>query len=314
MRVPATLKRWLFRYNTPRRIVQLLSFVLFSAAIFSLGPFTLLFPVLWTWGLGPNTVGDAFTALQLMFSGWSAVTVVFPWLAIASFLVAGVLVGKSLCGWVCPFGLVQDLVGSIKRKQTDLSARTHETLIYVKYFVLSITLLVSIAVSALKLAGASVNYQKALGIFADAPFTALSPSETLFAALPRMIQGFRFDVFEKSGFDLLSGFSAIPPLFWVQFAIMVSVLVFAAYVPRSWCRYLCPHGAIMAVMNRFSFIGLRREPFKCEKGGCRECVQVCPTRVPILDLPWEKFSHPECIYCMKCVDACPHNAIKLTYP
>jgi polyferredoxin len=36
--------------------------------------------------------------------------------------------------------------------------------------------------------------------------------------------------------------------------------------------------------------------------------------VPILDLPWEKFSHPECIYCMKCVDACQHGAIKLTYP
>jgi len=100
----------------------------------------------------------------------------------------------------------------------------------------------------------------------------------------------------------------------VQFAIMVIILVFAVYVPRSFCRYLCPHGAIMALMNRFSFIGLHREPFKCEKGGCRNCVLVCPTRVPILDLPWEKFSHPECIYCMKCVDACQHGAIKPTYP
>jgi polyferredoxin len=85
-------------------------------------------------------------------------------------------------------------------------------------------------------------------------------------------------------------------------------------VPRSWCRYFCPHGAIMAIMNNFSFIGLRREPTKCEKSGCGLCVQVCPTRVPILDLPWEKFSHPECIYCMKCADACGHKAIKLTYP
>jgi polyferredoxin len=70
----------------------------------------------------------------------------------------------------------------------------------------------------------------------------------------------------------------------------------------------------LAITNRFSFIGLHREPFKCEKAGCRQCVQVCPTRVPILELPFEKFSHPECIYCMKCADACGHRAIRPTYP
>jgi len=70
----------------------------------------------------------------------------------------------------------------------------------------------------------------------------------------------------------------------------------------------------MAIMNRFSFIGLRRELVGCAKGECRECVEVCPMRVPILDLPWEKFSHPECIYCMKCADACENKAIKLKYP
>jgi ferredoxin-type protein NapH len=309
-----TLRRKLWKYNTPRRIIQLLSFIFFSALLFNLGSLDVLFPVLWTWGFKPNSVGDAFTAIQLMLSGWNAASVAFPWLAVASFLVVGILIGKSLCGWVCPFGFVQDLVGLIRRKQIDVSARTHETLIYAKYVVLAVTLFVSAAFSGLTLMGAGQKYQEALGIFASAPFTALSPSETLFAALPRMIQGFRFAIFEQSASDLLAGFSTIPPLFWVQLAIMVSVLVFAAYVPRSWCRYFCPHGAIMAIMNRFSFVGLRREPFKCEKGGCRECVQVCPTRVPILDLPWEKFSDPECIYCMKCADACKHKAIKLTYP
>jgi polyferredoxin len=155
-----------------------------------LGAIPLLFPVLWTWGLEQNTVGDAFTALQLMLYD-----VVFPWFAMASFLVIGV-----------------------------------------------------------------------------------------------------------------------SSLFWFQLFIMVTVLVFAAYIPRSWCKYFCPHGAIMAILNRFSFLGLRRDLHKCPKGTCRLCVEVCPMRVPILDLPWEKFSHPECIYCLKCVDACPHGAIKLKYP
>ncbi len=308
------IKQRLLKYNTPRRIVQLLSFMLFSAIIFNLGALPLLFPVLWTWGLNGNSVGDSFTAIQLMSGGWNLTYVVFPWLAVASFLIVGILVGRSLCGWVCPFGFIQDLTGYIRRKQTDLSARTHDTMLYAKYFILAITLLISATYSTSVLAGLNAGYETALGIFAQTPFTALSPSETLFATLPKVVQGIRFSGWENFVSDFVYGISNLSPLFWVQFAIMVIVLVFAVYVPRSWCRYLCPHGAFMAIMNRFSFIGLRREPFKCEKGTCRSCVQVCPTRVPILDLPWEKFSHPECIYCMKCADACQHGAIKPTYP
>jgi ferredoxin-type protein NapH len=286
----------------------------FSAIIFSLGTLPLLLPVLWTWGLKTNSAGDAFTAIQFMFNGWNLSHVMFPWLGLASFLVIGILIGKSMCGWVCPFGFVQDLMSYLRRRQTDLSSRTHKTLVYGKYVILTITLLISASYSITAVAGTNVAYSQALGVFVQGPFTALSPSETLFATLPKIVQGFKFSGWENTISDTLYGISTLPPLFWIQFAIMVIVLIFAIYVPRSWCRYLCPHGAIMAVMNRFSFIGLRREPFKCEKSTCRSCVQVCPTRVPILDLPWEKFSHPECIYCMKCADACSHGAIKLTYP
>ncbi len=311
--VERNLKQRLVKYNTPRRVVQLLSFIFFSSIVFSLGALPLLFPVLWTWGLKANSVGDAFTAIQLMFSGWSA-SVVFPWIGLASFLIVGVLIGKSMCGWVCPFGFVQDVVGLFRRKQSDVAVRTHETMIYVKYFVLAITLFISVTYSAAVITGTSGGYQSALGVFANAPFTSLSPSETLFATLPTMAHGFSVSVVSASGVDVFADIASLSALFWAQLVIMVLVLAFAVYVPRSWCRYFCPHGAIMAIMNHFSFIGLRREPFKCEKGGCGRCVQVCPTRVPILDLPWEKFSHPECIYCMKCVDACEHGAIKLKYP
>jgi polyferredoxin len=289
-------------------------FIFFSALVFNLGAMALAFPVLWTWRLNPNVVGDSFTAIQLMLSGWSTGVVVFPWVAVASFVLVGVLIGKSSCGRVCPFGFVQDLVGFVKRKQTDVSLRTHSSLVYVKYGILGLTLLISAIFAVANLAGLSATYQSGLGIFTQAPFTVLSPSETLLGAIPQLMNNFRITLLQGSVQDALLGFTTLAPLFWVQFAIMVGVLGFAAYVPRGWCRYFCPHGAIMAIMNRFSFVGLRREPFKCEKVGCGKCVQVCPTRVPILDLPWEKFSHPECIYCMKCVDACEHKAIKLTYP
>ena len=303
------IREKLFRFDTLRKVIQFLSFIFFSIAIFDLSKHALLLPVLWTWGLEPNIVGDAFTALQ--FTLYDAV---FPWLAIASFLIVGILLGKSLCGWICPFGLIQDLLGVIKRKQTEFSTRTHETMVYLKYAVLGITLFVSVTFSITKLMGNSKGYEKAIGIFTKAPFTTLSPAETLFATLPKMVLDFRGAMLEKPVLDALSGIATLPALFWVQLFIMVAVLVFTVYVPRGWCRYFCPHGAIMAIMNRFSFLGLRRDPVKCAKGACRRCVEVCPMNIRILDLPWEKFSDPECIYCLKCVDACPDKAIRLKYP
>ncbi len=303
------IKEYLLRYNTPRRVAQLLSFVFFSAIVFNLGALPLLVPVLWTWGLQPNTVGDAFTAIQLMLYD-----TVFPWLAFASFLLVGMLIGKSLCGWVCPFGFIQDLIDFTKRRKSDFSVRTHESMVYVKYLVLGIVLLISVTFSAAKVMGISASYEKALGVVTKVPFTVWSPAETLFATLPKMILGLRFALVEKPTLEVLAGIAYLPALFWFQFAVMVAVLVSAAFVPRIWCKYLCPHGAIMAILNRFSFVGLRRDPVKCAKGGCRLCVVACPMHVPILDLPWEKFSHPECIYCMKCADACKDKAIKLKYP
>jgi len=303
------IKQKLRKFNTFRRIVQFLSFIFFSAMVFNLGSLPLLLPVLWTWGIEPNTVGDAFTALQFMLFN-----VVFPWLAIASFLIVGILLGKSFCGWVCPFGFVQDLIDFVKRKKWQISPRTHDSMVYMKYAVLGITLFVSVTFSVSKLVGSSHGYESALGIFAKAPFTTLSPAETLFATLPKMISDYSNIMLEVPFLEQLSGILNLPPLFWVQLFIMAGVLVFSAYVPRGWCKYFCPHGAIMAIMNKFSFLGLRRDLVKCVKGECHLCVEACPMNVRILDLPWEKFSDPECIYCMKCVDVCPDKAIKIKYP
>ncbi|MEM2103456.1 MAG: 4Fe-4S binding protein [Candidatus Bathyarchaeia archaeon] len=259
-------------------------------------------------------MGDAFTALQLMLSGWQQVAPVFPWLAVASFLVVGVLVGKSFCGWVCPFGFIQDLVDFAKMRKMEFSLKTHEDMKLIKYLVLGIALFISLTFSAAKFLNVHGNYEKAMGVFAYAPFTAVSPAETLFAKLPKMCQDFVNATVEKPVLEVFAGIFDLPPLFWVQIFILIIVLIMAAYIPRFWCKYLCPHGAIMAVLNRFSFLGLKRDPVKCVKGECRECVKACSMQVRILELSWEKFSDPECIYCFKCIDACPNKAIRLKYP
>lgn len=293
-----------FNIQVVRKVVQFLSFLLFVAVVFGVGPFAIVLPVMFTLGLHQQAMGDALAMIQVMLS-----KAIFPLIPIASFLVVAALVGRSMCGWVCPFGLVQDLMGYVKIKRLELSDRNHNRMINIKYLVLLVVLIVSGSVAAAVASGSGEGVKAALGDFAIAPLSALSPADTLFAVIPNGVANLAGSVD-----SFLSGVLAVRPLLWVRFVILGAVLAFAVYVPRSWCKYFCPHGALLAFLNRFSFLGLQREPLKCTKAGCSDCVQVCPMKVPILELPWEKFTHPECIYCMKCVDACTTKAIKPKFP
>ena len=293
-----------WRIQTARRIVQFLSFLLFVAVVFGLGPFPIVLPVMFTLGLQQQAMGDAFAMLQVMLG-----EAVFPWIPLASFFLVAALLGRSLCGWVCPFGLVQDVAGFVNKKRMEILPRTHNWMIYIKYLVLLVVLIVSGSVAAMLASGSGEGPRSALGVFAVAPFNALSPADTLFAVIPNGV----FNLVNSVD-SFVAGALAIRPLLWIRFVILGIVLVLAAYVPRSWCKYFCPHGAILAFLNRFSFLGLTRDPVKCTKAGCSDCVQACPMNVPILELPWEKFTHPECIYCLKCVDACTTKAIKPKIP
>jgi polyferredoxin len=308
-----SLIRRLFTIGVARKLIQLFCFLVFNAVVFGWAPTPLLLPILNGLGTPQKTVGDAFATLQLMLHDAT-----FPWLPIASFVLIAVILGRATCGWICPFGFIQDLLGYVKRKHKEVSLRTHEDMIKVKYGILAISLFISIA-SALTLVAGIDGFRNAFGIFAQAPFEVLSPANTLFSTMPSIALNARYmtPMWLETGDilkNILDGIASMPILFWVQFGIMVAIIVLGAYIPRSWCRYFCPHGAALAFLNKFSFLGLKREPVKCTKAKCHACVEVCPMKVPILDLPWEKFTHPECTYCLKCVEACTTKAIKPKFP
>jgi len=314
-RKAARIKKLFFRIETLRKITQFSFFMLFNAVVFGLGPWPILLPIIGLLGTPSKTVGDALGALQLMLF-----EVTFPWLALASIFVAAIFLGRALCGWVCPFGFVQDLLTYVKKRHTEVTPRTHRDLVKVKYIVLAVILFVS-GTLAVSLAMGRESYKQALGVFAQAPFNTVSPADTLFAVMPRIALEIRYGVpqlLEKPADEIYASIgntiTSLQPLLLARLLIMGFIIGLAVYVPRGWCRYFCPQGAVSALFNRFSFLGLRRDPVRCTKAGCRDCVQVCPTLVPILDLPWEKFTHPECIYCLKCVDACSTKAIKPKFP
>jgi len=307
----ARARKAVFTIETARKITQFCCFLLFNAVVFGLGPWPILLPVLGSLGTPSKTVGEAFGALQFTLYRLSLAAL----LALASIFLTAVFLGRALCGWACPFGFAQDLLGYVKRKHTQVSLGTHKWMIKVKYGVLAIALFVSGTLAASFAMGMGMSYREALGDFAKAPFNALSPADTLFAILPRIVFDIRYAIPTLESYEAaVAGIWSVPTLIWVRLAIMILIIALATYVPRGWCRYLCPQGAFSALISRFSFLGLKRDLVKCAKVGCRDCVEACPMMVRILDLPWEKFTDPECIYCLKCAYACPTKAIKPKFP
>jgi len=312
----ARVKRLIFRFQTPRTIVQFLFFFLFFGLFLGFGPWAILVPVIGLLGVPTKTMGEALGSLQYML--YQSIP---PFLALTSIFVAAIILNRAFCAWACPFGLVQDMLNLVKKRHTKVSPRTHSQMIYMKYLVLAATILISGILALSVLAGIGSGYVTALGDFALAPFNALSPADTLFAVVPRTVIDARYalsDLLAKPGTDvsgaIIGSITSVSVLFWARMFILALTFVLVIYVPRGWCRYVCPQGAFSALFSRFSFLGLRRDPVRCSKAGCRDCVDVCPMLVPILEEPWEKFTHPECIMCLKCVDACSTKAIKLKFP
>jgi polyferredoxin len=285
--------------------VQILSFIFSIGTIFGLGTLPIVLPVMFTLGLQEQPIGDAFAILQVLLS-----EPVFPWIPLASFFLVSVFLGRSLCGWLCPFGFIQDIIGFLKKKKLDISLRTHDWMIKIKYLIFFGVIIISVSLAITLIFGSGEGFKEALGIFAYGPLNALSPADTLFALIPNGI----YNLIQNGFGSFISGILAIRPLLWIRLVILGAVIIFAAFVTRSWCKYFCPHGAILAFLNKFSFLGLQRDPLRCTKAGCNDCVTVCPMNVPILELPWKKFTHPECIYCLKCADACTTKAIKPKIP
>jgi len=294
----------------PRKLVQFVFFVFFCAGVFGVKPRPVILPILIPARAYGRTMLGAFSAMQLMLS-----KPVFPFIPIASFLLVGVLFGRAMCGWLCPFGFVQDLLAYVKRRHWKISPKTHQWMVDVKYYVALATLTVSGTLAISLALGVGEDYKRGLGALASGPFDALSPHETLLSAAPKLLLGLEAAIpwLTAAPLDSLRMFIlSIPPLLWARLAILAVFLVSSVYVPRFFCKYICPVGALMAVVNRFSFLGLSRNPVRCTK--CRRCVEVCPMDVKVMTLPGEKINDPECIYCLRCIQACEEDALSLKFP
>lgn len=196
-----------------------------------------------------------------------------PFGALGFFFLFGSLLGRFVCGWLCPFGMVQELLHKIPIFQKKKRLPLHSILKYGKYAVL----LLFVCFGSLFLFGG----------FARVPAFCkyLCPSGTLFGAIPLLAAN-----------EPLR--SQIGGLFFWKLGILLFILLLSVKVYRPFCQYLCPLGAIYGWFNRISLVQIRWEKEQCVS--CMACGRACP-----VSLSRDEISHsPECIRCGKCVDAC----------
>ena len=201
-----------------------------------------------------------------------------PFAALGFFFLFGSLLGRFVCGWLCPFGLVQDLLHKIPIFKKRKRLPHHHILKYGKYVVLIL----------LVLAGSMFLW----GGFAKIPAFCkfLCPSGTLLGAIP-----------------LLSANGALRSqaggLFLWKLGVLLAIVLLSIKAYRPFCQYLCPLGAFDGWFNRFSLVQIHWEQERCTS--CKACEKACPAALSLQEIS----RSPECIRCGKCVDACPEQCL-----
>jgi polyferredoxin len=189
----------------------------------------------------------------------------------------GLLFGRLICGFLCPFGLFQEWLNKIPFFRVK---KLWRGLTYVKYVLLAV-FVVGIPLWARGGLG---------GIGAPAFCKYICPAGTLTAGLPLLAANPALR--ETVGW-----------LFALKATIALGILLGCIVVYRFFCRVLCPLGAIYGLFNKISLYQIRLEKGNCVR--CGACSRVCKMEVDPSLAP----DSPECIRCGDCVKACRFSAL-----
>lgn len=257
-----------------RRIVQTLSLVAFHSNVFGSAALSgYCLPV-----MNCEACAVAWLGCPVGMMGRAFAFHEFPWLVLLMVLGAGVWAGRVLCGWVCPMGFLQDLLYKIPSRKFRLPRWTAA----IKYVVLAVTVV-----------GAAWVASNESPLF----YCNFCPTAGLQVVLPVAITDHDWE-----------GVTGRP----VKMALVALVLVSGVLMSRSFCKVMCPVGALVALSNRLTPFRLNVDGGACV--GCRKCDTRCPMDVPVMRHR-EKGAGPanrelECIACLDCQSVCPVAAIR----
>lgn len=195
------------------------------------------------------------------------------------FLMVGAALGRFVCGWLCPFGLIQDLLHKIPLGRKITTIRGDRWLRYLKYFILAVFVIL-LPMFVLDFTGQGEPW-----------FCKwICPSGTLMAGWPLVLL--------NSWIRQTVGF-----LFAWKSVILIALIVLSVFLYRPFCRYLCPLGAIYGLFNPVALYRYRIDMKKCTN--CGDCQRACKLNICVNETP----NSAECIRCGDCIRACRSEAI-----
>lgn len=194
-------------------------------------------------------------------------------------LAVGVLLGRAVCGFVCPFGLIQELLYKIPSPKKKL----WKGFTYVKYALLVFFVLLL-----------PVIHTNELGMGAPAFCEYICPAGTLEGGLPLLATHPELR-------------KIVGTLFSVKACILALTLAGCLMVCRFFCKVMCPLGAIYGILNKISVYHVEVDKERCVS--CGKCHAGCPMDVD----PSENPDSAECIRCGKCAACCPKEALGIKF-
>jgi ferredoxin-type protein NapH len=224
----------------------------------------------------PGALGSCpIGSLQAVIASWKYN---FSLYVSGMLLLFGLAAGRWICGWLCPFGLLQDLLYRIPGRKLKVPARLR----WLKYFKYAVLLVLVILLPMLAAGAANLG---------DPWFCKyVCPSGTLLAALPLM--------------------AANPPLrsaagliFAWKLGLALAIVLLSVFLYRTFCRFLCPLGAVYGLLNRLSLYRMKYEKARCTD--CGACARACKLDIEPCKTP----NSADCIRCGECCRACPHGAL-----
>jgi len=200
-----------------------------------------------------------------------------PWV-IGFIVVSGLVAGRIFCGWACPMGAVQDLLGRIPKLRAlrlPRFGRADRWLKALKYAVLALTIV----------AFYLLNTRFAIPVRGNANWSLDAVR----------VSWLTYDVYSQ-----------------IRVVLIVAGVLLALVLTRVWCRYLCPLGALLTIGNRISLLRLGRDTAKCSACGkyprecrtyttpgtadcvlCGDCIEGCPRRAIAFGPRWRSREAPQ---------------------
>jgi len=226
----------------------------------------------------PGAIGACpIGAMQAVIGSWNFKFAFY----VAGFLMfVGAVTGRFVCGWLCPFGLIQDLLHKIPFPKKITTFPGDKPLRKLKYVVL-VLFVILLPMFLVDILGQGAPYFCKF----------ICPAGTLEGGLPLVL-------LNKSMHSAIGWLYA-----WKNLLLFVTIII-SLFIYRPFCKYICPLGAIYSVFNPVSVFRYRVDKNKCTD--CGACAKACKMQVN----PAENANDLECIRCGACKKACPVKAIR----